>query len=90
MLLMDTSLIFHLVGSAALWLAPAVPLMQLRYRSQGVTQTLRLSLEDAVDGRLRGLEFHREPVLAPTCRLLNFPEKGRRVFVHTHSIYANE
>lgn len=73
---MDTSCSLQLVSLPAPRLASAVPVMQLGYRGQGVTQALWLSVKDAVDGGLRGLEFHCEPGLAPTCRLLEFPEKG--------------
>jgi len=45
-------------------------------------QATRLSVQDAIDRRLRSLDLSRKASLAPTGLLLNFPEKGGRVFVH--------
>jgi hypothetical protein len=45
-------------------------------------QATGLSVQDAIDRRLRGIDLCRQASLAPTCLLLDFPEKGRRVFVH--------
>lgn len=56
--------------------------MQSYDRRKRCAQATRLSIEDAIDRRLGSLDFCSETSLAPTGLLLDFPEKGRRVFVH--------
>jgi len=59
-----------------------VPVVQSNDRGERSAQAARLTIQDAVDGRLRGLDLCRKASLAPAGLLLNFPEKGGRVFVH--------
>lgn len=62
---------------------PALQGMKAFNRAERSAEASGLTVEDSVHGRLGRLQLRRQPGLAPACRLLDFPKKGRRVFIHT-------
>lgn len=51
--------------------------------AQRSTEASGLAVKDAINGRLGRLQLRRQPGLAPAGRLLDFPKKGRGVFIHS-------
>lgn len=56
--------------------------MKTLNRSKRGAEASRLPVENAINRWLRRLDLRREARLTPAGSLLDFPEQGRRVFVH--------